>query len=130
MGPSGGGKSSIVKLVEQFYSPLSGTVQFDGRDVRLYNPKWLKRRVAIVNQVNKTVCQDPALMHDKLSTRQLSGAKLLHLLCSAASPHSFAAALTLRTESSWGRMGRMLGCFLVMQLPPEAGNQQGVCVSQ
>ena len=51
MGPSGGGKSSVVKLIEQFYWPASGSVRFDGRDVRLYNDKWLKRRVAIVNQV-------------------------------------------------------------------------------
>lgn len=50
VGPSGGGKSSVVKLIEQFYWPASGSVRFDGRDVRLYNDKWLKRRVAIVNQ--------------------------------------------------------------------------------
>ena len=51
VGPSGGGKSSIVKLIEHFYTPSSGQVRFDGREVGLYNPKWLKRRVAIVNQV-------------------------------------------------------------------------------
>ena len=51
VGPSGGGKSSIVKLIEQFYVPSSGSVRIDGRDVGLYNSKWLRRRVAIVNQV-------------------------------------------------------------------------------
>ena len=50
VGPSGGGKSSIVKLIEQFYTPSAGTVRFDGREVGVYNSKWLKRRVAIVNQ--------------------------------------------------------------------------------
>lgn len=50
MGPSGGGKSSIVKLVERFYLPAAGAVRMDGRDVGTYDEKWLRRRVAIVSQ--------------------------------------------------------------------------------
>ena len=51
VGPSGGGKSSIVKLVERFYLPSAGAVMLDGRDVGLYDAKWLKRKVALVAQV-------------------------------------------------------------------------------
>lgn len=51
VGPSGGGKSSIVKLVERFYLPAAGAVLLDGRDVGLYDAKWLKRHVALVAQV-------------------------------------------------------------------------------
>lgn len=50
VGPSGGGKSSIVKLVERFYLPAGGAVHIDGRDVGIYDEKWLRRRVAIVSQ--------------------------------------------------------------------------------
>lgn len=50
VGPSGGGKSSIVKLVERFYLPAAGAVRIDGRDVGTYDEKWLRRRVAIVSQ--------------------------------------------------------------------------------
>ncbi|GAB4821914.1 hypothetical protein N2152v2_008960 [Parachlorella kessleri] len=50
VGPSGGGKSSIVKLVERFYVPTEGRVLIDGRDVGEYSPKWLKRHVALVSQ--------------------------------------------------------------------------------
>ena len=50
VGPSGGGKSSIVKLVERFYLPSAGAVRMDGRDVGIYDEKWLRRRVAIVSQ--------------------------------------------------------------------------------
>ena len=50
VGPSGGGKSSIVKLIERFYLPSAGQVRIDGRDVSTYDDKWLKRRVAIVSQ--------------------------------------------------------------------------------
>ncbi len=51
VGPSGGGKSSIVKLVERFYLPQSGAVLLDGRDVGVYNSKWLRRQVALVRNV-------------------------------------------------------------------------------
>ena len=50
VGPSGGGKSSIVKLIERFYLPAAGRVLLDGRDIGLYDPHWLKRRVALVSQ--------------------------------------------------------------------------------
>ncbi|KAK9845905.1 hypothetical protein WJX81_005691 [Elliptochloris bilobata] len=50
VGPSGGGKSSIVKLVERFYLPSNGLVLLDGRDVGVYDPHWLRRRVALVSQ--------------------------------------------------------------------------------
>ena len=50
VGPSGGGKSSIVKLVERFYLPAAGAVRMDGRDVGSYDEKWLRRKVAIVSQ--------------------------------------------------------------------------------
>ena len=50
VGPSGGGKSSIVKLVERFYLPTSGVVLIDGRDVGSYESGWLRRHVALVSQ--------------------------------------------------------------------------------
>ncbi|EFN54348.1 hypothetical protein CHLNCDRAFT_36050 [Chlorella variabilis] len=50
VGPSGGGKSSIVKLVERFYVPEEGRVLIDDRPVGEYDRKWLKQRVALVSQ--------------------------------------------------------------------------------
>ena len=54
IGPSGGGKSSIVNLIERFYRPTSGRVLLDGNDIATLHPRWFKRRVAIV-------AQEPAL---------------------------------------------------------------------
>ena len=54
VGPSGGGKSSIVNLIERFYRPTSGRVLLDGNDIATLHPRWFKRRVAIV-------AQEPAL---------------------------------------------------------------------
>jgi ATP-binding cassette subfamily B (MDR/TAP) protein 9 len=50
VGPSGGGKSSVVKLLERLYLPASGQVLFDGLDVGAYDQRWLRRRVALVSQ--------------------------------------------------------------------------------
>lgn len=50
VGGSGCGKSSCVAMLQQFYNPLSGTVEFNGRDIREINTKWYHNQVAIVQQ--------------------------------------------------------------------------------
>lgn len=50
VGPSGGGKSSIVKLLERYYLPSSGSVLIDGRDAGVYHSRWLRRKIALVSQ--------------------------------------------------------------------------------
>ncbi|KAL8168297.1 hypothetical protein V2J09_009796 [Rumex salicifolius] len=50
VGPSGCGKSSVIALVQRFYDPSSGRVLIDGKDVRKYNLKSLRRHIAIVPQ--------------------------------------------------------------------------------
>nr|CAD1823055.1 unnamed protein product [Ananas comosus var. bracteatus] len=44
VGQSGSGKSTIIGLVERFYDPLKGSVKMDGRDVRTYELRWLRRQ--------------------------------------------------------------------------------------
>lgn len=50
VGPSGGGKSSVIKLLQRYYDPLAGAVLLDGRPVAAYDPKWLRRHMALVSQ--------------------------------------------------------------------------------
>jgi ATP-binding cassette, subfamily B, multidrug efflux pump len=50
VGPTGAGKSSVVSLVSRFYDVTGGRVLVDGRDVREYDPRSLRARVAIVLQ--------------------------------------------------------------------------------
>ncbi len=61
VGPSGGGKSSIVKLVQRFYLPTSGAVLLDGADVGAFEPRWLRRHVALVAQVRASQHCAPSL---------------------------------------------------------------------
>eukprot|EP01006_Ploeotia_vitrea_P022679 TRINITY_DN55085_c0_g1_i1.p1 TRINITY_DN55085_c0_g1~~TRINITY_DN55085_c0_g1_i1.p1 ORF type:complete len:672 (+),score=33.48 TRINITY_DN55085_c0_g1_i1:556-2571(+) len=50
VGPSGGGKSTTVALIERFYDVLSGSIKFDGTDIRELDLKWYRSKVALVSQ--------------------------------------------------------------------------------
>jgi len=50
VGPSGGGKSTTVSLIERFYDPLSGTVSLDGVDLTEINVSHLRSLVGYVGQ--------------------------------------------------------------------------------
>lgn len=50
VGPTGAGKSSILHLVSRFYDVREGQVCIDGRDVRDYDHRALRSRIAVVLQ--------------------------------------------------------------------------------
>ena len=50
IGPSGGGKSSLVQLLLRLYDPTNGTVAIDGHDLRDQSLASLRRAVAVVFQ--------------------------------------------------------------------------------
>jgi ABC-type multidrug transport system fused ATPase/permease subunit len=50
VGPSGSGKSSLLRCLNRLIEPTSGTVRFDGRDIRSFDPRALRCRVALVMQ--------------------------------------------------------------------------------
>jgi ABC-type multidrug transport system fused ATPase/permease subunit len=50
VGASGGGKSTIFHLLENFYRPTSGSVRLDGVEVGDLDHAWLHREIGIVGQ--------------------------------------------------------------------------------
>ncbi|WP_420028461.1 ABC transporter ATP-binding protein [Haloglomus litoreum] len=50
VGPTGAGKSTAAKLLLRLYDPVDGTVRLDGRDVRDYRARDLRRAVGYVSQ--------------------------------------------------------------------------------
>ncbi|XP_022133729.1 ABC transporter B family member 15-like, partial [Momordica charantia] len=50
VGQSGSGKSTIIGLIERFYDPIKGTVSIDGRDIRSYRLRTLRKHIALVSQ--------------------------------------------------------------------------------
>jgi ATP-binding cassette subfamily B protein len=50
VGPTGGGKSTIVNLLCRFYEPTSGTIRIDGRDYRELTQGAIQSRIGMVLQ--------------------------------------------------------------------------------
>ncbi|EDY85223.1 ABC transporter, ATP-binding protein [Verrucomicrobiia bacterium DG1235] len=50
VGPSGGGKSTIVSLVSRFYEPVKGEIRYNGIDYRQRSLDWLQAQLGIVLQ--------------------------------------------------------------------------------
>ena len=50
VGPSGGGKSSLIRLINRLSDPTRGRVYLDGVDITQVDPLQLRRRVAMVQQ--------------------------------------------------------------------------------
>ncbi|KAL6857031.1 hypothetical protein ACP4OV_018413 [Aristida adscensionis] len=50
VGPSGSGKSTILALLLRFYDPSKGQVFVDGKDIRDYNLRYLRKQIGLVQQ--------------------------------------------------------------------------------
>lgn len=51
VGASGSGKSTIVGLLERWFSPLSGSISLDGSKIEDLNLRWLRTNIRLVQQV-------------------------------------------------------------------------------
>lgn len=60
VGPSGGGKSTLVDLLPRFIDPTAGRLEFDGRDAREY-------RLADLRSLFGVVSQETTIFHDTVS---------------------------------------------------------------
>ncbi|MFO7536014.1 MAG: ABC transporter ATP-binding protein [Kiritimatiellia bacterium] len=52
VGPTGGGKTTLINLIAKFYIPHSGVVRVDGTDILQVNGAALRRQMGIVLQQN------------------------------------------------------------------------------
>jgi len=50
VGPSGVGKSTLIKLLMRFYDPTKGEIFIDGQDIKLVTQRSLRRQIASVMQ--------------------------------------------------------------------------------
>ena len=60
VGQSGGGKSTLAKLIARFYDPTAGTVRVDGHDLRDIDLRSYRRQLGVV-------LQDPFLFSGTLT---------------------------------------------------------------
>jgi subfamily B ATP-binding cassette protein MsbA len=107
VGQSGSGKTTMVSLLPRFYDPDQGAVMLDGRDVREYSLRDLRRQIALVSQ-------DVVLFDDTIANNIAYGAlaKLsradVERAAEAAYVTEFAAALPQRLDTRVGERGSLL----------------------
>jgi ATP-binding cassette, subfamily B, bacterial len=59
VGPTGGGKSTVAKLISRFYDPQEGVVRIDGHDLRDATFESMRRQLGVVPQ-------EPFLFHGSI----------------------------------------------------------------
>ncbi|KAK9039526.1 hypothetical protein V6N11_014724 [Hibiscus sabdariffa] len=107
IGQSGSGKSTIISLIERFYDPLKGAVKIDGRDIRSYNLRALRKHIALVSQ-------EPTLFAGTIRENILYGvsnetneSEVIEA-AKAANAHEFIAGLAKGYETWCGDKGVQL----------------------
>ncbi|XP_022740291.1 ABC transporter B family member 15-like [Durio zibethinus] len=107
VGQSGCGKSTIISLIERFYDPLKGVVKIDGRDIRSYNLRSLRKHIALVSQ-------EPTLFSGTIRENILYGASdktdesEIIEAAKAANAHDFIAGLADGYDTWCGDRGVQL----------------------
>ncbi|WP_421736348.1 ABC transporter ATP-binding protein [Caulobacter sp.] len=106
VGPSGGGKSSILNLIPRFYDVTGGAVTIDGHDVRSVTIASLRDRIALVTQepflFDDTIRANIAYARPDATDAQIVAA------AEQAAAHEFITALPNGYETSVGEAGARL----------------------
>jgi ATP-binding cassette subfamily B protein len=106
VGGTGGGKSTLLKLLLRFIDPARGRILFDGADVAGLDPAALRRAVGYV-------AQDPFLTDGSVADNIAYGERAadrtrVEAAARAAEAHDFIAALPQGYDSPVGQRGSQL----------------------
>ncbi|GMF19522.1 unnamed protein product [Phytophthora lilii] len=100
---SGGGKSTLIALIERFYDPTSGTIYLDGRDVKTLNVKWLRSQIGMVSQepvlFATTIFENIAMGGDNVTREEAIEA------CKLSNAHNFIMSLPENYDTLVGEKG-------------------------
>ena len=103
VGPSGGGKSTLVSLILRLYDPVQGSVRIDGHDVREFTLESLRSQISVVLQDNvlfaATVRENIGCAAANTSAEQIEAAARL------ANAHEFICHLPQSYETILGERG-------------------------
>jgi subfamily B ATP-binding cassette protein MsbA len=103
VGPSGGGKTTLVHLIHRFYDPVSGAISVDGRDIRSIRLADLYTQIAFVPQ--ETMLFGGTVEENIRFGRPSATREELVAAASAAHAHGFIQALPNGYETVVGEKG-------------------------
>jgi subfamily B ATP-binding cassette protein MsbA len=106
VGPSGGGKTTILNLIPRFYDPTEGRVRIDGQDLRDVTLASLRAQIALVTQ-------EPFLFDDTIRAniayaRPDASEEAIRQAAEAAAAHEFIMDLPGGYDTTVGEAGARL----------------------
>ncbi|QKC99282.1 ABC transporter ATP-binding protein [Mesorhizobium sp. NZP2298] len=106
VGPSGGGKSTILNLIMRMYDPKSGKVLLDGQDISHATLASLREKIAYVSQ--ETFLFAGTIMHNIRLGREGATDQEVIAAAKAANAHDFIMAQAKGYETDVGENGGLL----------------------
>lgn len=105
-GPSGGGKTTLMKLMLGLYDPTAGTLQIDGQDLKTIDRSDWRARIGVVMQDDKllsgTLADNISFFDPEIDMQRVYKAAM------AAQIHDTIAALPMNYQLQIGDMGSIL----------------------
>jgi len=106
VGMSGGGKSSVIQLIERFYDPDIGAVEFEGIDIKELNVAWLRDQMGLVSQepvlFNGTIRDNLQYGLPSASVAEMEDA------CKLANAHDFISSFPDKYNTNVGSQGAQI----------------------
>ena len=106
VGPSGGGKSTIVKLLLHFWDINSGSIKIGGHDITEFSFDNLMDHITYVSQDNTlfegTILDNILIANDKLTKEEVIE------ICKKANCHEFISKLEHGYDTNVGQLGSKL----------------------
>ena len=118
VGPSGGGKSTIVDLLSKFYNPRGGDIKIDGEDINSYITEDIRKMIGIVTQ-------ESLLFHDTIKNNICFGvekydSKNFEKAIKIANAYDFISKLDKKYDTIIGERGLKLS----------GGQRQRICIAR
>ncbi len=104
MGMTGAGKSSVVNLIQRFYDVSSGRILIDGKDIRSYPLRELRRQISVVMQ-DVFLFSDTIQDNIKTGNRDAAEWESVERASICADAHGFIMKLTEQYDTVIGERG-------------------------
>ncbi len=106
VGPSGGGKTTLLNMIPRFYDPEEGRITINGADIRDYTITSLRENMALVSQ-DITIFDDSALANIAYGRKGAENEEIIEA-AKAAEAHEFILNLKDGYDTRLGEHGVML----------------------
>ncbi len=106
VGQSGGGKSTITKLINRFYDVNQGSIYMDNEDIRNIKKKDLRNLIGTVNQ--ESILFNDSVYNNLTIGKQNASQQEVINACKIANAHDFISKLPDQYHSNIGEGGNKL----------------------